>query len=232
MTSVKHTVLIGPASGRSVDAQRGLGYTVHKTCSQDARVERYVLDTSLFTNPDTYQQFGEDSLSAIGEFLRLADAARAEFYMPTSVYDELRQMKDLDGLAAEFERLVRLRSPRKFQLQIPAEILYEFIDEVRARMDRGLRIAEEYARPAQVELDEAEAGRVIARLRDRYREALRRGILDSREDVDVLLLAYELDGVLLSSDQGLRKWADKVGVKILSPQYLRHVVESLGRPQS
>jgi RNA ligase partner protein len=232
MTPVKHNRDRAWSSPRSVDGVQGLGYTVTNIPSQDARVERFVLDTSLFTNPDTYQQFGGDSLAAIGEFLRLAAPARAEFYMPTSVYDELRKMKDLDGLAPEFERLVRLRSPRKFQLQIPAEILYEFIDEVRARMDRGLRIAEEYARPVQVELDDAEAGRVITRLRDRYREALRRGILDSREDVDVLLLAYELDGVLLSSDQGLRKWADKVGVKIISPQHLRHVMESLGRPQS
>ena len=138
-------------------------------------------------------------------------------------------MKDLNGLAAEFELLVRLRSPRKFQLQVPADILYEFIDEVRARMDRGLRIAEEYARPSQVELTEVEAGRVITRLRDRYREALRRGILDSREDVDVLLLAYELDAVLMSADQGLRKWADKVGVKIMSPQHFRHVLAALGK---
>ena len=190
-------------------------------------MERFVLDTSLFTNPDTYAQFGADADTAMGGFLVAARAAQAEFYMPGSVYDELRLMRDLDGMAAEFELLVRIRSPRKFEMKIPADILYEFIEEVRLRIDRGLRIAEEHAKMGREPGHESEVGRVITRLRERYREALRRGIIDSREDVDVLLLAYELDGILVSADEGLRKWADKVGVKILSPQHLRHALESL-----
>ena len=72
-----------------------------------------------------------------------------------------------------------------------------------------------------------EVGRVITRLRERYREALRRGIIDSREDMDVLLLAYELDGELVSADEGLRTWADKLGVKILMPQHLKRILETL-----
>lgn len=190
-------------------------------------MERYILDTSIFTNPDTYTQFGKNTLDAVATFLSLAEKAVAEFYMPTSVFDELRAMKDLDGTAPDFERIVRIRSPRKFQLQIPAEILYEFIEEVRTRIDRGLRIAEEHTKMG-LKADE-NVGKIIGRLRERYREALRRGIIDSREDVDVLLLAYELDGVLVSSDEGLRKWADKVGVKILSPQHFRYVIEHLGK---
>lgn len=190
-------------------------------------MERFVLDTSLFTNPDTYAQFGEDAVAAIGGFVAVAQAANAEFYMPSSVYEELRQMKDLDGFAADFELLVRIRSPRKFELQVPADLLYEFIEEVRVRIDRGLRIAEEHAKMGREPGGDQDVGRVISRLRERYREALRRGIIDSREDVDVLLLAYEIDGIVVSADEGLRKWADKVGVQILSPQHLRHALESL-----
>ena len=192
-----------------------------------APMESFVLDTSVFTNPDIYGQFGDEPLAAIGNFLELAEKAKAEFFMPSSVYDELRLMKDLDGLAPEFERIVRIRSPRKFQLQIPAEIIYELIDEVRARIDRGLRVAEEHAKMGREGEKTKDVGLVINRLRERYRETLRRGIIDSREDVDVLLLAYELDGVLISADAGLRKWADKVGVKILSPQHIRHVLIGL-----
>ncbi|UCE89410.1 MAG: RNA ligase partner protein [Pseudomonadota bacterium] len=188
-------------------------------------MERYVLDTSIFTNPDVYRQFGETTLSAVMGFLRLAKAAPAEFYMPTSVYDELRHMKDIDSAAPEFELIVRIRSPRRFQMQVPADILYEFIEEVRVRIDRGLRVAEEHAKMGRGE--DEDVGRVINRLRERYRETLRRGILDSAEDVDVLLLAYELDGVLVSADDGLRKWADKVGVKIVSSQHFGHALESL-----
>lgn len=192
-------------------------------------MERFVLDTSLFTNPDIYTQFGEDSLAALGGFIAYAQGAEAEFYMPGSVYDELRMMKDLDGLAADFELIVRIRSPRKFELKVPAHLLYEFIDEVRIRIDRGLRIAEEHAKMGREPGGEHELGRVISRLRERYREALRRGIIDSREDVDVLLLAYEIDGIVVSADEGLRKWADKAGVQVLSPQHLRHALESLRR---
>jgi hypothetical protein len=70
-------------------------------------------------------------------------------------------------------------------------------------------------------------GPLITRLRDRYREAMRQGILDSKEDVDVLLLAYELDGALVSADNGMRKWADKVGIKIVNPRHLRRIMQNL-----
>lgn len=190
-------------------------------------MERFVLDTSLFTNPDIYAQFGDDATVALTRFLEAARGARAEYYMPRSVYEELCLIKDLDAVAPEFEAVVHIRSPRKHNLQIPATIVYEFIDEVRKRIDRGLRIAEEHAKMGR-DGPLHDTGRVIGRLRERYREALRRGIIDSREDMDVLLLAYELDGTVVSADEGLRTWADKIGVKILMPQHLRHILDKLG----
>jgi len=188
-------------------------------------MERFVLDTSVFTNPAVYSQFADNALDAVALFIDLARRSGAEFYMPGSVYDELRKIKDLDGYAAQFETVVRIRSPRKFNLQVPASLLYEFIEEVRLRIDRGLRIAEEHAKMGRG--TDGDVGKVIGRLRERYREALRQGIIDSREDADVLLLAYELDGVVVAADEGLRKWTDKVGVKILMPQHLRPVLEDL-----
>ena len=192
-------------------------------------VECYVLDTSLFTNPDVYGQFGEDAVLAIEQFLALAAKVSAEFFMPGSVYEELRKMKDIDGLAPDFESIVQIRSPRKYSLMIPSQVLYEFIEEVRLRMDRGLRIAEELTKMAGEAAFAGDTGRLIGRLRERYREALRRGILDSKEDADVLLLAYELDGTLMSGDEGLRKWADKVGIRLINPRHFRRVLENLGR---
>ncbi len=188
-------------------------------------VERFVLDTSLFTNPHAYACFDREAEPAMRSFLGLATSARAEFYMPTSVFEELCKMRNLGPLEAEFELRVHIRSPRKHALQIPAYILYEFIEEVRHRMDRGLRIAEEHAR---LGLDtDTDAGALIARLRERYREVLRRGIIDSREDADVLLLAFELDATLVTADEGLRTWADKVGVKLIHPTNFRSMLEHL-----
>ncbi len=188
-------------------------------------MDRFVLDTSIFTNPNVYRQFGDTTREAVRGFVKVAVRLNAEFYMPGSVYDELCKMKDLGEVAADFESVVRLRSPRKFDLDIPGELLYELIDEVRQRIDQGLKIAEEAAKAALQATDDT--GQLINKLRGRYREALRQGILDSKEDVDVLLLAYELDGILVSADGGMRKWADKVGITILDPGHFRHILENL-----
>lgn len=189
-------------------------------------MERYILDTSLFTNPDVVQQFGADFPAAITVFSSLAFRSRAEFYMPTAVYGELQKMRDLGVNAADFERAVKIRSPRRLSLSIPSELLYEFIEEVRMRIDRGLRIAEEWTKRAGTGGD-GNMGIHIAKLRERYREAMRRGLIDSKEDADLFLLAYELDGTLVSADEGLKKWADKAGVKLVNARHLRQILEGL-----
>jgi hypothetical protein len=51
------------------------------------------------------------------------------------------------------------------------------------------------------------------------------GILDSKEDVDVLLLSFELEGSLVCADEGLRKWADKAGIEIIHPLNFRRILE-------
>lgn len=191
-------------------------------------MNRFVLDTSVFTNPDIYSQFESDQMGAIQNFISLAYHANCELYMPLSVYEELNKMVDLTPMSAKFELVVRVRSPRRFNLMVPAEFLYEFIEEIRHRINKGLRIAEEHAKEAG-RVTEEEVGKIINRLREKYREALRTGIIDSKEDMDVLLLSYELDAVLVSGDEGLRRWADRVGIKIINPKNFRHILESLVR---
>ncbi len=190
-----------------------------------APIESFVLDTSLFTNPDIYSQFERDQLGAIENFISLATHTRLSFYMPTSVYEEFNKMVELGSLKPKFEIAVRIRSPRRYNLMVPAEFLYEFIEEIRYRINKGLRIAEEHTKEAG-KLKEEDVGRLINKLREKYREALRAGIIDSKEDLDVLLLSYELDGVLVSGDEGLRSWADKVGIKLIDPKGLRSIMES------
>ncbi|MEJ7554946.1 MAG: RNA ligase partner protein [Aquificaceae bacterium] len=188
-------------------------------------MEVFVLDTSVFTNPDVYSQFEKDQLGAIENFITLASHSRAKFFMPTSVYEEFNKIVELGSLKPRFELAVRIRSPRRYNLMVPAEFLYEFIEEVRYRVNKGLRIAEEHTKEAG-RLTQEDVGRLINKLREKYREALRAGIIDSKEDLDVLLLAYELDGVLVSGDEGLRSWADKVGIKLIDPKSFRVILEN------
>jgi len=189
-------------------------------------MERFILDTSIFTNPYVCKQFGEEFPEAVKVFASLALRARAEFYMPTAVYEELQTMRELGELEADFERVVKIRSPRRLNLSIPSELLYEFIEEVRMRIDRGLKIAEESTRKAGTG-GESDMGIHITRLRERYREAMRRGVIDSKEDADLFLLAYELDGTLVSADEGLKKWADKAGIKLINARNLRKILAGL-----
>lgn len=193
-------------------------------------MNRFVLDTSIFTNPDIFHAFGRDVQQAIRGFAQLARATDATFFMPGSVYEELGRIKDLSTVAADFESVVRIRSPRKHEITIPGALLYELIEEVRYRIDRGLRIAEDAAKEAGRAT--TDPGKLINKLRGRYREALRQGILDSKEDVDVLLLSFELEGSLVCADEGLRKWADKVGIEIVDPLNFRQILENLVKPDT
>jgi predicted DNA-binding protein (UPF0278 family) len=43
--------------------------------------------------------------------------------------------------------------------------------------------------------------------------------------VDVLLLSFELEGSLVCADEGLRRWADKVGIEIVHPLNFRQILE-------
>lgn len=188
--------------------------------------QRFVLDTSLFTNPDVFSQFDSEPQKAIAVFAELALAAPARFYMPVSVFGELCNMRDLAPHAGLFQAAVRLRSPRRFSLSIPAAMLYDFIDEMRSRVDKGLKVAEEWLRRAG-EITEEPPEVLVTKLRERFRVTMRQGIIDSKEDMDVLLLALELEAALVSADGGLRTWADKAGIELADCQVFRKTLEAL-----
>jgi predicted DNA-binding protein (UPF0278 family) len=58
---------------------------------------------------------------------------------------------------------------------------------------------------------------------------LREGIIDSKEDVDLILLAKELDALLVTVDHGAITWAEKLGIRWLLPakfkDYLMSFIE-------
>jgi len=179
--------------------------------------EKFVLDTSIFTNPDTYTYLGTSSREAFVRFLDFARQVKGEmeFFMPPSVYEELKGFIGEEELPADLELLIRLRPPRLYEIQVRGVFLYELIDEIRTRIDKGLRVAETAVREVKGVKDPEV---IISRLRERYRTALRAGIIDSKEDLELVLLALELDAALLTSDTGIFTWAGKLGVRILHPK--------------
>jgi RNA ligase partner protein len=110
--------------------------------------------------------------------------------------------------------IINQKSPSKHELTCPAYLLYELVEDMRDRINKGLRIAEKAVRNAGKEDDRE----LIKGMRKNYRDALREGILDSKEDVDLILLAKELDALLVTVDHGAIKWAEKLGVRWLLPK--------------
>ena len=187
---------------------------------------RVVLDTSLFVNPDVRASLGATPTEALETFLFLAAQIHIlEFYMPPSIFEELLHFVEKDKVSGDLLLILHQKPPKKHELKCPAFLLYELIEDMRDRVNKGLRLAEKAVRSAE----HKKADEIIQDLRKKYREALREGIIDSKEDVDLLLLAMELDAMLITADQGLITWAEKLGIKWLFPEkfkdYLMSAIE-------
>lgn len=66
---------------------------------------------------------------------------------------------------------------------------------------------------------------VLKSLRRKYREVLREGIVDSKEDLEIILLALELDGVVLSADKGVLSMADSLGLRFWDSKEIKDTLE-------
>ncbi|RJQ52675.1 MAG: RNA ligase partner protein [Nitrospiraceae bacterium] len=182
------------------------------------RKDRVVLDTSLFVNPEVRSDFGDTPTAAINGFLAIAlQIPSLEFYMPSSIFQELLNFVNEKEIPGSFLAVLRQKAPSKHELTCPAFFLYELIEDIRERVNKGLRIAEKAVRSA----GKGGEQEVIQSMRKNYREALRDGIIDSKEDVDLILLAKELDALLVTVDHGAIKWAEKLGIRWLLPTRFR-----------
>ncbi|MEW6569780.1 MAG: RNA ligase partner protein [Nitrospirota bacterium] len=189
--------------------------SLRKSAKRTIYPKRVVLDTSLFVNPDVRKYLGDTPTKALEAFLFLAAQIHIlEFYMPPSIFEELLHFIEEEKISEDLLLILHQKPPKKYELKMPAFLLYELIEDIRERVNRGLRIAEKAVRSMTCR----EIEKIIQDLRRKYREALREGIIDSKEDVDLLLLAMELDALLVTADQGLIKWAEKLGIKWLFPE--------------
>ena len=186
--------------------------------------ERVVLDTSIFVNPVSKDSFGRKPTSAFCNFLKMVEKIKNfNFYMPPSVFDELMKFVDREKIPARLLVLIHKKPPSKYELQVPAFFLYELVEDARRRIDKGLRIAERSARDS---LGKEKVDDIIKKLRHDYRLALRVGTLDSKEDIDLILLAKELKAALVSIDNGVIKWAHKLGIRCIEAKDLKTLIRS------
>ncbi|MGQ3685608.1 MAG: RNA ligase partner protein [Candidatus Loosdrechtia sp.] len=191
---------------------------------KDIKNDKIIIDTSIFTNPDVYQTFGVNPTEALRTFLKIiGELDGPAFYMPPTIYQELLNFVAIEDIPIDWQIRIIQKPPKRYELTVPAFLLYELIEDVRLRIDKGLRVAEEAVR----EMSLATEPDTIANLRKKYRAALREGIIDSKEDVDLILLAKEMDGIVMTADLGIVKWADKLGIRYIDPRKLRDILNKL-----
>lgn len=196
---------------------------------------KVVLDTSIFVNPDSRFIFGNTPKEALNSFLdRIKDKKHITCYIPPSVYEELT--KFLEKLPpAEKIVLLTKQPPSSYQSSVPAMLVYEFIEEMRSRINKGLRLAEKYTRKGLKRTlgpDEKGEEEIIKSLRQEYRSALREGVIDSKEDFDLILLAKEINAYLATADCGLIKWAQKLGITCINAEELNALCEEKNTDRS
>lgn len=198
--------------------------------------KRYVLDTSAFLT--NYIRDDESMESAVKGLLQTIEEAtrqeEIEFYMPPSTFSELREIlrsNDVEDETMEMlEAWITKKSPSRYEVSVPGEVVAEFIEDMRDRVNKGLRDAEKAIRDVE-ETEEPDKEHytsedvVVSDLRDKYKETMRKGILDSREDLDMLLLSREIDATLVTEDKGVINWAQDFGVSYIKGRNLPNVLE-------
>lgn len=197
---------------------------------------KYVLDTSAFLT--NYIRDDESLESAVKGLLETIEEAtrgeNIEFYMPPSTFAELRKIlnsNDVDDEVIDsLEAWVTKKSPSRYEISVPGEVVAKFIEDMRDRVNKGLRDAEKAIRDVE-DTEEPDKQHytsedvVVSDLRDKYKETMRKGILDSREDLDMLLLSREIDATLVTEDRGVINWAEDFGVSYIKGRKLPEVLE-------
>ncbi len=181
---------------------------------------KFVIDTSLFVNPNSRKDFGKDPTSAVKKFVKSIKGKPLEIYMPPSVFNELSNFVETNAMD-ELDIAIKKRSPNTYAIYLPAAVLYDFINDVRERVNKGMRLSETFAKDNAPDNDEK-----LRKLREKFRAAMRTGIIDSVEDFELVLLSKELEATLITSDEGAIKLANQIGVEWLGAEKFHALISN------
>ena len=200
----------------------------------------YILDTNLFFNMEPGLQLGKTTKDVLIRATELMKAQKqATYIMSPRVVDELKSFfeAELPSFVEDFLVQIDIRSPDPAKVQFNASVFYALIDDVRERNYKGLRAAEDEIRKAASQMMgkevlpkqafEMTVGANIQSFRNRYRNATRTGFIDSLADLDIIMLARELDGYIVTTDVGVLEWGRTFGVKELPAELFAKHLENV-----
>ncbi|BAW31391.1 MAG TPA: RNA ligase partner protein [Methanothermobacter sp.] len=199
--------------------------------------QRFVLDTTAFTDNQLKEMLGAGDLhKSVDRFLDLIARSRIKLniscHMPPVTYKEFTDYMNRyscpEEILVKAETWIVKKTPNRYDTMIPSQVFFEYVRDIRERMNKGMRISEAAIWEAAVEamvmaskgvkksrIEMEVIGGAIKDFRKKYRSALRRGTLDSAPDLDVLLLAKELGAGVVAADEGIKVWAERLGLRFL-----------------
>ncbi len=199
-------------------------------------MEIYILDTNLFFNMEAKMGIGNDTETIIRNITTAIKKAKGhqklEVFLPPRIAEEIKSFFENpeQEFLTEFFSQVVIKSPSLSELSISAEVIAQYIEESRKRAYRSQDVAEEEIIKAGQMFMGKEAlpqkefqmtiGKIVKTFRNRYRNALRTGFIDSLADFDLIMLAKEQNATLVSTDEGVISWGRKLGVKEVDPSVL------------
>mgnify|MGYP001558806607 CR=1 FL=1 len=206
-------------------------------------MESFILDTNLFFNIGAGLEMGKTTETIVVKLTeiikKLKKNSKASFYMPPRIVDEFLsffEKKDQEFIK-NFLSVINIKSPSPSNIDFSSQIFYRLVEDVRNRSYRGLSIAEEEiiragemtsGKKFESKKDfQIAIGKFIKNFRDRYRNATRTGFLDSVADLDLIVLSKEVDGFLVTSDEGVLSWGRIFGIKEMPASIFRKRLEDL-----
>lgn len=197
-------------------------------------MEKYILDTNLFFNMEAGLSLGDKTEEAVRKVTDFAQKLKKNgggvFLMPPRVVEEFLSFfaDKKQVFLQDFLASLSIKSPDISKINFSAQVFYQLVQDIRERSYRGLSIGEEEIEKAaknslgkQKDLEKKDfqigLGEFIKKFRQRYRNATRTGFLDSLADLDLIVLAKEQDGIIITTDEGVIKWGRIFGVKEMLP---------------
>lgn len=196
-------------------------------------MDSFVIDTNFFVNQEIKTGFGNTTNEVAEGFYELVKKISnvSLFLIPPTIRDELSEFITDQSLWNKFISVFTIKSPSINSTTVPSHIWYEFVNETRARISKGLKIGEEKIKDTARLFSGKEAmdkisfektiGPIVTNFRERYRNATRFQFIDSVADIDLILLSLETKSHLVSSDEGVIRWGRKLGVKEQPPASFR-----------
>lgn len=206
-------------------------------------MESFILDTNLFFNIGAGLEMGKTTEEIVvrltGTIKKLKKNKQASFYMPPRIVNEF--LSFFEDKNQEFIKFflssVDIKSPNSSFVNFSSQIFYRLVEDIRNRSYRGLTIAEEeivktgemmIGQKVESKKDfQITIGKFIKGFRDRYRNATRTGFLDSVADLDLIVLSKEVDGFLVTSDEGVLSWGRVFGIKEMPSSVFQKRLEDL-----